>query len=73
MTDSAPPSQRQQRSESRQVGEGHSAGMNVEAAKFGAPMELRKNLAGIEQSIRVEGAFDPLLMRQVALVEHRSH
>jgi hypothetical protein len=47
--------------------------MDVETPELGAAMELRKDLARVEQAIRIESAFEALLMRQVALVEHCSH
>ena len=37
---------------------------NVHAAEFGAAVQLRKHLAGIEQALRVERAFHPLLRVQ---------
>ena len=33
----------------------------------------RKHLAGIEQAAAVEGAFQPLLLRQIGFGEHRRH
>jgi hypothetical protein len=36
-------------------------------------MQLRKDLAGIEQAIGIESAFQALLMRQVGFIEHRAH
>src|ERR1700688_863793 len=47
--------------------------MDVHAAEFSATAELRKHLARIEQAFRIEGAFQPLLLIQVDLVEHRVH
>ena len=47
--------------------------MDVEAAEFGAAVQLWKHLAWIEPIVRVERAFQPLLVRQVALVEHSPH
>ena len=35
--------------------------------------KCRKHLAGIEQPVRVEGAFQPLLVREVGFVEHLAH
>jgi hypothetical protein len=45
----------------------------MKTAEFGAAMKLWKHLARVEQAIRIERAFEALLMRQVALVEHCSH
>ena len=47
--------------------------MDVKAAELGATMQLWKYLARVEQAVRVERAFQSLLVRQVAFVEHRSH
>src|SRR5271167_4294869 len=45
----------------------------MHAAKFRATAELRKYLPGVEEALLVESAFEPLLLVQVALVEHRVH
>src|SRR5260370_35601573 len=47
--------------------------MDMKTAELGAAMQLWKHLARVQQAIRVESAFEALLVRQVALVEHRSH
>jgi hypothetical protein len=47
--------------------------MDMETAELGAAMQLWKDLARVEQAIRIESAFEALLVRQVALVEHCSH
>src|SRR5450756_583534 len=60
-------------SESRNVRKCQPAGMNVHAAEFGATVQGRKHLAGIEQALGVEGAFDPLLLVEVDLAEHLAH
>src|SRR6516165_3444720 len=60
-------------SKARQIGKGQSAGVDVKAAELGATMQLWKYLARVEQAVRVERAFQSLLVRQVAFVEHRSH
>ena len=49
------------------------AGVDMHAAQLGAAAELRKHLAGIEQALGIEGAFQPLLLVEVGLVEHRVH
>src|SRR5439155_21530952 len=60
-------------SEARQLGKRQLAAMDVQAAELGAAMKLREDLAGIEQRAGIEGAFDPLLLGEVGLVEHRRH
>src|SRR5579884_2433688 len=60
-------------SEPRQIGVRQAAGTDVQTAEFGAAMELRKHLAGIEQPVRIEGAFEALLLVEIDFVEHRSH
>jgi hypothetical protein len=47
--------------------------MDVQTAQLGAAVQRRKHLAGIEQPVGVEGAFEALLMREIGLVEHFSH
>ena len=39
----------------------------MHAAKLGAAMQRRKHLAGIEQTLRVESAFDTLLLIEIDL------
>src|SRR6478672_7760451 len=60
-------------SEPRQFGESELAAMDVHAAEFGAAMQGRKHLAGVEQALRVEGAFQPLLLIEIDLAEHLAH
>src|SRR5260370_24966803 len=60
-------------SEPRKFGERELAAMDMHAAKFGAAMQGRKYLAGIEQALRVEGAFQPLLLVEIDLAEHLRH
>ena len=50
--------------EPRNVGERQLAAGNVHAAELGAAVQLGKDLAGIEQALFVEGAFDALLLRR---------
>ena len=45
----------------------------MHAAELGAIMKRRKNLAGIEQPLLIEGAFDALLVLHVDLGEHHRH
>ena len=47
--------------------------MDVQPAQFGAAVQLREYLPGVEEPVRVEGAFESFLMREIALVEHRPH
>src|SRR5262249_44074429 len=59
--------------EPRQTRERPPAGMHVQAAELGAAMQRREHLAGIEQALVVEGAFEPLLLVEIGLREHRRH
>src|SRR5258708_20098763 len=47
--------------------------MNMHAAKFGAAVQRRKHLAGIEQALVVERALEPLLLVEIGLGEHCGH
>ena len=47
--------------------------MNVQPPQFRATVQLREHLAGVEQALRIESAFQTLLLIQVDLVEHRRH
>lgn len=47
--------------------------MDVHAAELGAAVQGRKHLSGIEQALRVEGAFQTLLLVEVDLAEHFRH
>ncbi len=47
--------------------------MHVHAAKFRAAAQLRKHLAGIEQVIGIEGAFDPHLLVGKELFQNGWH
>jgi len=47
--------------------------MDMKTTELGAAAELRKYLAGVKQTVGIECAFQALLMREVALIEHRSH
>jgi prevent-host-death family protein len=57
----------------RQVGESHLAAGDVEAAELGAAVELRENLARVEDLGWVERALHALLLVQIVLVEHHRH
>src|SRR5437879_13043636 len=60
-------------SKPRKFGESELAAMDVYATQFCAAMQGRKYLAGIEQALRVEGAFQTLLLVEVDLAEHFRH
>ena len=45
----------------------------LHAAEFGAVVQYRKHLAGIEQPLFVEGAFDAHLRVEIDFGEHRRH
>jgi len=51
--------------EPRNVGKRDVAAAHVHAAELGAALQGRKHLAGIEQALLVEGAFEPLLLLEV--------
>ena len=59
--------------EPRQFGEAHLPAVDMHAIELGAAAELREHLAGVQQSIRVERAFQPLLLLHVGLGEHGRH
>src|SRR5215212_11283950 len=52
---------------------GELAAMDVHAAEFGAAVKGWKHLARVEQALRVERAFQPLLLVQIDLAEHLRH
>jgi hypothetical protein len=45
----------------------------VQPAQFGAAMQLREYLAGVEQAFGVKGAFQALLLVEIDLGEHDRH
>ncbi len=47
--------------------------MHVHAAEFGAAVQGRKHLAGVEQALRIEGAFQALLLVEIDLGKHFRH
>ena len=47
--------------------------MHMHAAELGAAVQRRKHLAGIEQALVVEGAFDALLLIEIDLGKHHRH
>src|SRR5690606_34270504 len=60
-------------SEPRDVREGQRALVHMHPAKLGAGVEHRKDLAGIEPPVGIEGTFDALLLLQILLREHLAH
>src|ERR1044072_2948225 len=60
-------------SESWNIRERHAPGMHMHAAELGAAVQRWKHLAGVEQSLGVEGAFEPLLLVEVALGKPARH
>src|SRR5438045_3258188 len=60
-------------SKPRQVGKRQLAAVDVDAAEFGAAVQGRKHFSGVEQPLRVERAFQPLLGVQIDLAEHFRH
>src|SRR5215469_13020557 len=60
-------------SKSRQVGKCGPSCMHMHASEFRAAVQRRKHLAGIEQALVVEGAFEPLLLIEIGFREHRRH
>src|SRR5690606_10340200 len=61
------------RSESRNVRESQFPTMYMHTAKLGTATQLRKDLAGIEQMLGIEGTFDPHLLVEIDFVEHFRH
>src|SRR5258708_6202735 len=59
--------------ESRNIRKCQPAGMHMHAPEFGAAMQGRKHFSGVEQALRIEGAFQPLLLIEVDLAEHLGH
>ena len=47
--------------------------MNMHPAQFGAAVQNWKHLAGVQEMVGIEGAFDPLLMGQIIVIEHGPH
>ena len=57
----------------RNIRERHLARVHVHAAELGAAVQRREDLAGIEQALAVERAFEALLLVEVDLREHDRH
>src|SRR5437868_2232425 len=47
--------------------------MDMHAAKLGTAVQRREHLAGVEQALVVERTFEPLLLGEISLAEHRRH
>jgi len=47
--------------------------MDMQSAKLGATVQLRKDFARIEQTVRIKRAFQALLVGQITLIEHGAH
>src|SRR5882724_9985252 len=47
--------------------------MHMHAAELGAAVQYRKHFSGIEQAVRIERAFQPLLLIEIDLAEHFRH
>ena len=60
-------------SEPRQLRKPCLVPVHMDPSQFGAAMQGRVDLARVQQAVRIEGAFDPLLLFQVDLGEHRPH
>src|SRR6202021_2080758 len=60
-------------SKPRKFRKGEIAAVDMHAAKLGAAMQGRKHLAGIEEALRVERAFQPLLLVEIDFAEHLRH
>src|SRR5258708_30536298 len=60
-------------SKPRKFWESELAAMDMYATQFCAAMQGRKYLAGIEQALRVECAFQTLLLVEIDLAEHFRH
>src|ERR1043166_360708 len=60
-------------SKSRQFRKRQSAAMDMDPAKLGAAVQGRKHLSRVEQPLRVERAFQALLLVEIDLAEHLAH
>src|SRR4051794_33139687 len=60
-------------SKPREFGESELAGMDMHAAEFGAAMKRRKHFAGVQQALRVERTFEPLLLVEIDIAKHLRH
>src|SRR5207237_2396336 len=60
-------------SNTRQIRARQPTSMDMNPAELGAAMQLWKDLARVEQAVRIESAFEALLMGEIAFVEHCPH
>src|SRR4029453_832646 len=61
------------RSKPRKLRKCELAAVDMHAAKFGAAVQGREYLAGVEEALGVERAFKPLLLVEIDLAEHFAH
>src|SRR6185295_18166836 len=61
------------RSKARQVCKGQPALFDMHVSLFDAGGQRRKDLSRIEQTTRIKGAFEALLLREIRLAEHNRH
>src|SRR5712671_3456891 len=61
------------RSKPREFGKSELAAVDMHAAELGAAVQGWKYLAGVEQALGVERAFEPLLLVEIDLAEHFAH
>src|SRR5207248_3235207 len=59
------PAEAARSSKARQVGMGQLAAAHMDTPQFGAAMQHRKDLAGVEQALGIEGAFQTLLLIEI--------
>src|SRR4051812_43537552 len=60
-------------SKPRQLGKRELAAVDVHAAEFGAAVQGGKHLSRVEQALRIERAFQPLLLVEIDVAEHLAH
>src|SRR4051795_6069779 len=60
-------------SKPRQFRKRQLAAVDMHAAEFGAAVQGRKHLSRVEQPLRIESAFQPLLLVEVDVAEHLAH
>ena len=47
--------------------------VDMHTAELGTAVERWKHFAGIEQTVRIKGAFDALLLVEIFFGKHRAH
>src|SRR3954462_10327810 len=55
------------------VGKRELTAMDMHATEFGAAVQGRKHLSRVEQALRIERAFQPLLLVEIDIAEHLAH